>query len=302
MIGLNAQLLEARFQAVARQIFAIQHPTSAQLGNTALRTMTQQQFPAVGIERQIRSQPAKCRQIKETGAGIAVDRSRLCILVPINLEVGRRDTQAILRQKLNLLSGDSPVIGLVIPLEAPAHAGQLKFGKLAAKADPQLFKCNISGYLASPFVEISPDPQGTASFRQVNRIINPGSPSGEVGIIQLDKYLSGQALKRLAEIPLDLATHVDTRSQFIRRGCRQAKAMMSPAVVQRELQIFKHQRWRLAQLVFPDDGCIPDTDLLLFQHPFGKCRIALALGIHPGHRNLAIRIAAYMQYRPVKSQ
>ena len=78
--------------------------------------------------------------------------------------------------------------------------------------------------------------------------------------------------------------------------------MMSPAVVQRELQIFKHQRWRLAQLVFPDDGCIPDTDLLLFQHPFGKGRIAFALGIHPGHRNLAIRITAYMQYRPVKSQ
>ena len=78
--------------------------------------------------------------------------------------------------------------------------------------------------------------------------------------------------------------------------------MTTPAVVERQLQVFQHQRRRLAQAVLPDDGRIADADAFLLENPLGKGRVAFALRRHAGHRQLAVEFAAHVQHRAVESQ
>ena len=53
--------------------------------------------------------------------------------------------------------------------------------------------------------------------------------------------------------------------------------MTTPVVIKRKIQIFEHQWWRLALLVFPDQRRAGNADPLLCQHPVGNCTIAAFL-------------------------
>ena len=270
--GEQAEIAEVGLERVALENIAQPAPAGPQFGYLALGPVLLEQFAAARIERQIGGQFAEYGEIEKAGPGGTGDPAAPVILLPCRLKIGRRHLGTIRYQKLHLAPRQRPVALLVAPFQTTAQAVQVELRDLAPKADTQILERQIGGHPALTLGQVAPQAHGTMPARQMDRVVDPGSPAGEIGIGQLDENPSRQVFERFAKIADDFATDVDARRQFGRGRRREAEAMVTSRVVETELQILEHQRRRAAQAVFPENGRISDADAFLIEHPVGECR------------------------------
>ena len=134
------------------------------------------------------------------------------------------------------------------------------------------------------------------------RVIHPGPPTGEIGVIELDEEFAGQMLEHIIEIAAHLTPDIQACRQRRRRRSRDPETMQAAAVIQCQLQILKHQRRRLAQTIIPDHRRVADANAALLKYPAGKGRIALTFGRHASHGDFPVRATADMQHRPLEGK
>ena len=141
-------------------------------------------------------------------------------------------------------------------------------------------------------------------MRQGHRIIDPGAPDGEVGIVQLGVDVALPDVQLVEVVPLEIAANVDPRCQLGRGLGGQAEAMLVAAVVELDVQTFQFQRRRAAQFILPDDTGIADDDAILCQQPVGDVVFVARLGsdFQAGGKKAALAVAAQLQCRRVQLQ
>ena len=264
--------------------------------------MAFKQAPAVGIQRQMGGQAAQNTQIDHVEADIAGNCGRPGNLPQIDKEIGRCHTHAVVGQQFNLVAGHRPAVRRITPLQPPAHAGQIQFRHLAPEADLHRLQRQIGGQAPLAVAEIAPDPQGAPSLRQLHRVIDPGPPAGEIGVIEFDEQFARQMRQRVVEIAMHFAANIDMGRQRRRRRGRNTKTVPPAAIVEGQLQVFQHQWRRLPQAIIPDHHRVADANPPLLQHPARECRIALALRRDAGDGDPPVLATTDMQYRTFEIQ
>ncbi len=184
---LPAQVVKSRFQAIAAQGIAIQGPAGFQFGDTPLRPVLFEQFAAFGIERHVGSQLGQHAEIEEARAGACRRPGTWQVLAPLQIEIGGGDAHAI--RSATRPARQRPFIRPSVAAFAADRAcwpGRVRAAcarrtRNSSRANRPLPAC--------PVVEIAPDAQSPAPLGQEHRVIDPGPPTGQVGVIQLTKSL-----------------------------------------------------------------------------------------------------------------
>jgi hypothetical protein len=136
-----------------------------------------------------------------------------------------------------------------------------------------------------------------------DRIVDPGAPDGEVGVVDLDEYLPVPQLQLAEMAAVKVPAQVDRGGQSGRRRGSEAEAVLATVVVEAEIDRFENQRRRLPHGVLPGHGRAADANSFLRQNPVAG-GVVTSLGGHgdAGNGEAAVAIATQMQSRLVDLQ
>src|SRR5262249_36493039 len=153
----------------------------------------------------------------------------------------------------------------------------------------------------APAVEVEPKAHSAPAGADVQRIIDPAPPRGEVGVLQLGVHLPAPRAP-VAQVPAaQVPAHVERRRELGSGLALQGEAVPEQAVAQEEVQLPHLEYRRAPQLVLPADARVADHDLALRQHPLRDAGVSLLCRVQLDPRDLEVArlVAAYLELRPL---
>jgi hypothetical protein len=185
--------------------------------------------------------------------------------------------------------------GQVVQLKRRQVFRQTKVDVVERDVSRQLVKATIR--------KPEPGPHRASTMGQGHRVIDPGAPDGQIGIVDLGEGLplpGGRVRDRPA---VKITPQVQLRGEFGRWQGSQAETVLAAIVVEGQVQILEDQWRRISFGVLPDHRCAVDANAFLGQHPVGSTVVA-ALPVDRDPRDIepAVDVAAQVQCGFVEAQ
>ena len=201
------------------------------------------------------------------------------------------------RQKFHTTTVDAHPGRQETGAEPTRHALQVELRQVLRQAQVNIVQREVGGQVAQAAVgKARPGAHGTAAMWQGKRVVEPGTPHRQIGVVDLDKRLTLPGLCLLDTPAAEITAQIDSGGEFGRRHGGQAEAMLSPIVVEGEVDVLENQ-WRgLALGVLPDHRRPLHPDASLRQYPVRHATVATILADRdPRDIEAAVHVAAQMQ-------
>ena len=197
------------------------------------------------------------------------------------------------------------VVGALPHAELPVYRGEIEQRELRPEARGHVLEREIGGELGEPpVVDREPEAQRAATAPHFDRVIDPRLPGRQVDVVQRGIQTAVPLGELLDGAPHQVAAHVERGRVFARRLGAQRETVVTPVVLEHEIQTLELQRRCAPHLVAPFDLSVADDDLALREDPVGGAAFRSVGGaqLQAGDEEPALRIAADAQVRPVEHE
>ena len=263
----QTEVVETGLDGISARLVSLAAPTQAQAADPAARAEGRHLLAQRRIQRQTVDQRRDDAEVEIVGARLAVGGAIVGRLLPIEVDVGRRDAGAVAQGQAQPARLESEAV-IQAQTQVAIQACQRQHGQLRRQSHRHVVQAHIGSQSGQRLLrQRQPDAHAPGAARQIDRIVYPGPPTRQVGVIEFRIAFAGPCRQRLDVAADKVAAQVEPGRQRFRGLGRQAETMVKASIAQVEVELRQHQRRRLAQVVVPGDGGIANDDAILAQQP-----------------------------------
>ena len=291
---LEPQIEEAGAGAVLRRRRDCALPFEAHVAELAARLELEGEPAHIGGQRQCFGEVRERRELQRIRAHHAALR------LPGELEIDWRQRRATRRRERQLARRQLVAVGAVARLQPPAERAELERRQRIGEFRLDAGERHVGGGLARrAALDGGPQPHCALTVLQLERVIEPGPPCGEVGIAELGIDLTADLRKAAAD---KLGAQLEARAERFRQPAGEPDRMALAVVLQAQVDRREHERRRGALLVAPLDFRVAHLDVVLAEQPVAEAALVGRGELHPGDVERPRAVAAHGEPRPFDAQ